>query len=178
MAKAVEMIEITARDGPLLIFCVLGHLAASAVPLDQSGLERKDIEKVWELQSKVIDKTRVPLDRTSDAVREKLVHLRKQVNDLLLGKNSGEDKEILEDLLRMIDDVFSGSEGLSQSEPAEERGTKTLVTVNPTFFLREPRGISDRPTSPASESTVVSGGPSSGTQAGDGEDRFERASSL
>ena len=48
--KALGMIEIIARDGPLLIFCQLGHLVATAVPLDQSRLEVKDIVKVWELQ--------------------------------------------------------------------------------------------------------------------------------
>jgi hypothetical protein len=88
-AKALEMIDMAARDGPLLIFCQLGHLAATAVPLNQSGLKRKDIEKVWELQMKVIEDKRLPLNRASDTVWEALGQLREQVNDLCLKVREG-----------------------------------------------------------------------------------------
>jgi hypothetical protein len=181
--KTLEMIDIAARDGPLLIFCLLGQLVASAVPLDLSGLEFEDIEKVRELQVKVIDKERLLLDRPSDKVWGDVGQLRKQVHDLL-GKNAGKDREIkiLQDLLQMIDDVcnlrFSGSEGPSQIEPSEEQGRKTSVGVNSRLSLGESRGISDQ-RSFASESTAVhGGGPSSGTQTSEGEVGFGRASSL
>jgi hypothetical protein len=169
--KALEMINITERDGPLLIFCLLGHLVATAVPLDQSGLERKDIEKVWELQRKVIDEKGRPLNRSSDTAWYALGQLRKQVNNLL-GKITGKDRDILEDLLQMIGDAFSGSEGPGQGEPAEEEvGPKTLSSG-------KSRGIGNRPISLASESTAVTRGLSSDAQTSEGEDSFERASSL
>ena len=125
MAKALEMIDITARDGPLLIFCQLVHLAATAVPLKQSGLEPKDIEKVWELQMKAIESTCLPLNRASDVVWKALGQLRELVNELC-GKNVGKDRKILERLLRMIDKVFhlrsSGSvDDPSECEPVEAR---------------------------------------------------------
>jgi hypothetical protein len=182
--KALEMIDITARDGPLLIFCLLGHLAVSAVPLDRSGLEFEDIEKVRELQVKVIDKERLLLNCPSDKVWGDVGQLRKQVCDLL-GKNAGKDREVkfLQDLLQLIDDVWnlrsSGSEGPSQIEPSEEQARKISVGVNSRSSLGESRGISDQ-RSFASEPTAVSGGlggPSSGTQISEGKIGFGRASS-
>jgi hypothetical protein len=179
-AKALEMIDISACDGPLLIFCQLGHLATTAVPLGQSGLERKDIEKVWELQKKVVEDRRLPLNRASDTIWEALGRLREQVNDLC-GKNTSKDGDFLQRLLRMIDDVhnhrFSGSEGPSQSELAEEQGPKILVTVNSTSSSGKSRGIRNR-SSFASESTAVTRGPSSGTQTSEDEDGFGSASPL
>jgi hypothetical protein len=170
-AKALEMINVTERDGPLLIFCQLGHLAATAVPLGQSGLELKDIEKVWELQKKVIEDKRLPLNRASYLVWEALGQHREQVNDLC-HKNTGADREILHRLLRMIDDVldlrFSGSEGFSRSEPAEEQDPKTSAAVNSASYSWGSRGISNRSSS-ASKSIAVAIGPSSGTQSGEGE---------
>ncbi|KAH9976973.1 hypothetical protein BJV77DRAFT_1052850, partial [Russula vinacea] len=127
-AKALEVIDIS---GPLLIFCLLGGLILRAVPLDQSGVEPEDIKRVWELQRKVIDKERLPLNRPSDPVWGKVDRLRNQ------------------ELLRTIDCVgnyrFSGSEGPGQSEPAEEQGCETLVAVDPTLSLgkRSADDISD-----------------------------------
>jgi hypothetical protein len=47
--KAREMLDATIRDGPLLNFCKLGHLAVTAVPSVGSGLEPAEIGKVQEL---------------------------------------------------------------------------------------------------------------------------------
>ena len=153
-AKALGMIDITARDGPLLIFCQLVHLAATAVPLNQSGLEAKDIERVWELQMEAIESKRLPLNRASDIVWKALGQLRELVNELR-GKNVGKDRKILERLLRMIDKVFhlrsSGSMDSGQGQPVEGR------------------------LSFASSSTVVDGGPSGDTQTSEGESDFGRA---
>ena len=156
-AKALGMIDIAARDGPLLIFCQLVHLAATAVPLNQSGLEPKDIEKVWKLQTEAIESERLPLNRASDIVWEAVGQLRELVNELR-SKNVGKDRKILERLLRTIDKVFhlrsSGSMGPSESEPVE--GRLGLYT----------------------SSTTVNGGPSSDTQTNGSEDDFGRACKL
>jgi hypothetical protein len=177
-AKAREMIDITARDGPLLIFCQLGRLAAMAVPINQSGLESEDIGKVWELQRKGIENTRLPLNRASGAVWEALGQLRKQVDDLR-DNNTGKDNEILQRLLRMIDDVYnprsSGSVGPAQSEPAEDQGTS--VVVNPTLPSGESRAAT-RHFSFASDSTAVTGGRFSSTLTSEGEGGFGGASSV
>jgi hypothetical protein len=180
MTKALEMIDIAARDGPLLILCQLGHLIATAVPLDQSGLQHEDIEKVLELQRKVVEDECLPLHHASDIVWEELSRLRIQVNDLC-GKNTGKDIEILRRLLQMINDAsnhrFSGPESPIQSEPAEEQGSNTSAALNPTSFSGESPGISNR-ISFASESTLVAGGPSNGTRMIEGEDSFGLGSAL
>ena len=159
-AKAHEMVHMTECDGPLLIFCQLGRLAASAVPLNRSGPERKDIEKVWELQKKVIEDKRLPLDRASNTVWKALGQLREQVSNLF-GKYtaSGNDKEFLERLLRMIDGVFKlRHSGPSQREPAEEQGPKSLASVNLPSSSGERRGARTRfQASFASDSTAVTG---------------------
>jgi hypothetical protein len=154
--KALEMIDIAARDGPLLIFCQLVHLAATAVPLNQSGLEHKDIEKVWELQMEAIEGKRLPLSRASDIVWEAVGQLRELVKELR-SKNVGKDRKILERLLRAIDKVFhlrsSGSMDPSESEPVKGR-----LCLD-------------------SSSTAVNGGPSSDTQISEGEVDFGQSSS-
>ncbi len=179
-AKAFEMIDITARDGPPLILFQLGHLITTAVPLHHSGLEPEDMEKVLDLQTKVIDKKRLPLNCASDSVWEALDGLREQVGDLC-GQNTGKDKEILQRLLGRIEYVlklrFSSSERPSQSELVKERGPKTPpVAASSMPSSGESRGVSNR-FNFASESTAVTGGPSSGTQTSRDEDGFGRAGS-
>ena len=178
--KAHEMIEITACDGPLLIFCQLGHFTSMAVPIEQSGLNPREIQRVWELQTKLIENKRLPLNRASETVWEALCQLREQVIDLC-DKNKGEDKEILQRLLQTIDDVWSlrisGEEGPSQSEPTEEQDPKTSVAVNSTSSSGGLRGIGSR-SSFAFESTAVTGVGSGGKKASDGEDYFGSATSL
>jgi hypothetical protein len=177
MAKAVEMIKITERDGPLLIFCQLGHLVATAVPLNQSGLQLNDVEKVLELQGNVIDNERLLSNCPSDTVWEELSQLQEQVKDLC-GKSTGKEIEIFQSLLGMIEDVSNlRSKSQSQSEPAEEQGPKTLAAVNSTSSSGESHGIGNR-FSFASGSTAVTGGSPSGTETIEGEDGSERASSL
>jgi len=158
-AKALEMIQIATRDGPLLIFCQLGHLAVTAVPVNQSGPKPKDIEKVLKLQMKVIENKRMPLKRASDIVWEALGQLRELVNALCI-KNTVKDRKLLERLLKMINKAFylrsSGSmdSESGQSEPAEKRRSF------------------------GSDSTAVNGGLSSDIQTSEDEDGFGRARSL
>jgi hypothetical protein len=155
--KALEMINIAARDGPLLIFCILGRLVLTAVPLDQSGVGLGDIERVWGLLRKVIDEERLNLNRPSDTVWGDIGQLRKQVNDQSDNNTGegGEDREILQKLLQMIDEL---------REPADEQGRKTSVGVDATS---ESHDTSNRFSS-ASESTAVTGGQSSGGEDGSG----------
>ncbi len=169
-AKARETAHITKRDGPLLIFCKLGHMAASAVPLALSDIEPKDIEEVWELQDKLIKDERLPLDYAFDTVWEELGQLREHVRDLWR-KNTDQDKEILGRLLRAIEDVYNRrsfrSEDPGQGRFVEEHGPNTSVVENSTWSRRVSRGISF-----ASGSTAVTGKPSGGTRTGEGEDGF------
>ncbi len=168
--KAHEMTHMSKRDGPLLIFCQLGHLATSAVPLAQSGVEPKDIGKVWEIQGKLIDNKCLPLDCASDTVWEALGQLQEHVYGLC-GKNTDQDKEILERLLQAIKNVYhrrsTSSEGPSQSKPVKEQDPNASVVENSTSSLWVSRG----PRS-ASRSTAVPGGPSSSTQTSEGEGGF------
>ena len=142
-AKALKMANKIASDGPLLIFCQLGHLATSTIPSCHSGLERKDIEKVLELQDKLVDNKRLPLNGASDSVWEDLDQLREQAIDLYgafsdftgdtgdpaagdeSNSKAGEEGELLKSILWKIDDVRSlrviRSEGPSHSGHVEER---------------------------------------------------------
>jgi hypothetical protein len=174
-AKALEMIDRTARDGTILILCKLGQLVAAAVPLDQSGLGHKDIDKVWELQRRlkeVVEEKQLPLHRASGTVWEVLRQLQDQVNDLC-GKNTGSDRVILRRLLRMIKDVYglrsSGSGHPGQSGPVEEQNSRTPVALD----LMSPPGELPGVSNVASESTAVAGGPPGGTQAREGENECE-----
>ncbi|KAI0290599.1 hypothetical protein BC826DRAFT_534404 [Russula brevipes] len=158
--KARQMVDEAARDGPLLIFCKLGHLATTAVPLDGSGLGTRDIEKVLELQRNIIQDPRRPLTPASEKVWAELGQLQHQVSDLY-SKNTSEDGDHLRHLLRMIDEVrhshAPASKENSPSENAEAPGSKTLVAVKPRLLLRESRR-SGRRSSFDSMSTLVTGG--------------------
>ena len=175
--KAREMIHRTECDGPLLIFCRLGHLAVVAIVLKDSGVESEDIEVVMELQRKVIEKRRLPLNKASTTAWKALIQLRHQVMDLC-DESTKKDRRILilHDLRQLIDSLYerrpSGSEGLS-SEHAEEQGPETSFAVRSTSS-GELRRIGNRFGSP----TAVTGGPSSGTQTNEGDSSFGRASSL
>ncbi len=133
------MIDVIARDGPLLIFCELGHLVATAVPLGQSGLRLKDIESVWELQRKLIDDERLPLKRASDTVWGALCRLQEQVNVLCCkNKNTSGDSAILKRLLGMMN-LASSSRGsrdsINRFNSASE-STALAVTVEPSSGTR------------------------------------------
>ena len=176
--KAVEMIKLAECDGPLLIFYHLGRLASAALPLDQSGLDLKDIESVLKLQKKVIKNKRLPLNRASEMVWEALSQLRQQVNDLY-GKNNVKDKDILQSLLCEIDDVYNlrYEEIPIQSEPAEEQDPNTSAAANSASSSGDSRAIPNRLSS-VSESTAATGGLSGDSQTREGEDGLGRESSL
>jgi hypothetical protein len=106
-SRAHKMISAVTRDGPLLVFCIVGHLVVTAIPLNQSRIEVKDIVKVLGLQRGIIRRAHLlPLSSTSNTAWEKLVQLRRHV-DHLRDQNTGRDREILQSLLWTIDDVFN-----------------------------------------------------------------------
>ena len=99
--KAREMLDATIRDGPLLNFCKLGHLAVTAVPSTGTGLERADIEKVMELQKKILADEHSPLNPASDRVWGNLNRLEHEVG-VATTKSSIEEREMLDQLLEII----------------------------------------------------------------------------
>ncbi|KAI0276167.1 hypothetical protein BC826DRAFT_1120336 [Russula brevipes] len=126
----------------LLIFCTLGHLATTVVPLDGSGLGEGYRED-----------PRRPLTHASETVWAELGQLRNQVSDLYSNHTS---EDYLHHLLGMIDYVRSSyapvSKEYNPSENAEAHGSNTLV-----LLPREPRRGSQRFSS-GSMSTLVTGG--------------------
>ena len=126
--RACEAIDQATCDGPLIIFYKLGRLVTTAVPFHGSGLERKDLEKVWELHRNMIKDQRLPLNRASDQVWEKLRGLRAHV-DYLCGKMSGEDGHMLQPLLEMINDVLSVAPDPKVPSPRERTAGRDPVTA-------------------------------------------------
>ena len=181
-AKALKMANILASDGPLSIFCQLGHLITSTIPSHHSGLERKDIEKVLEIQDRLVEDKRLPLNGASDSVWEDLDRLREQVLDLYGATasdttdtgdagdagdegdlNADEEGELLKSLLWKIDEVCSlrvtSSESPSRSEHVG--GQPRAVSQGETCLLISRASINLQPESPAptfssSHSTVQS----------------------
>ena len=107
--KAHEMIDIVASDGPLSIFCQLGHLATSTISSHNSDLDRKDIEKVLELQDKLMDDQQMPLNQASDTFWEDFDQLREQVEGLCGATSGGTGGEggSLDPLLQRINKVHN-----------------------------------------------------------------------
>jgi len=149
-----------------------------AVPLDKCRLALKDIGEVWELQRELFEDQRLPLYFASDTVWEELGRLRGQVNDLCC-RNVGEDREILQRLLRTIDDIYhlhvSGSKDRRERESAQDQGLKAGVAVDPTSSFRKLHGISN-PFSFDSGATVAIGGLSTSTQTNESKDGFGQQS--
>jgi hypothetical protein len=152
MAKAYTILDKAKRDGPLLNFCKLGHLAVMAVPFKGSGLQETDFKKLLDLQQKILDDSR-PLALASTPVWEDLDRLRDEVVDIREWSN-GEDEAHMQDLLANIDAVYSHRPSLTQARrehdhvQAQAFGTSAVVPPGP------PSGGYDR-SSYASTSTTV-----------------------
>jgi hypothetical protein len=148
--KALKVVNIIANDGPLSIFCQLGHLATSTIPSHDSDLEHKDIEKVLKLQDKLMADPRLPLNQlngASDKVWNDLDQLQKQVEDLCSAisggtvdtghaddrDNAGEEVELLQPLLQKIGNVrnlrVTRSKGPSHNGHAEKRPSTVPQTT-------------------------------------------------
>jgi len=151
--KARETIDRAERDGPLLVFYKLGHLATTAVPLDGSGLDTKDLEKVWKLMENMIENEGLALNRASVQVWEKLGRLQAEVTHLRDNlKMSSEDSDRLQSLLKIIDRSKELNSTSSEHAFAEGAGT-------PTSLLRKQRGSISR----SSFSSDTTGGQSGTT---------------
>ena len=160
--KALKMAKMITSDGPLLIFCQLGDLATSTLPSHHSGLERKDIEKVLELQDRLKMGQRPPLKDASVTVWEDLDRLQKQVEDLCDAAtggtgdtgnldnagdggnvddegNTGEERELLQSLLQRIYDVrnlrIEANGGSSSGTPTTETSESEHVFERATCQL-------------------------------------------
>jgi hypothetical protein len=155
-AKAHETIDRAERDGPLLIFYKLGQLATTAVPLDGSGLDTKDLEKVSKLMENMIENEGPALNRASDQVWEKVGRLQAEVTHLRDNlKMSSEDRDRLQSLLEIIDRSKELNSSSSEHASAEGAGT-------PSSLLRKQPG-SFRQLSFSSDTTAVTRGQSGTT---------------
>jgi hypothetical protein len=143
-AKALKMVNIIASDGSLLIFCQLGHLATSTILSHHSGLKRKDIEKIFNLQDKLMVDPRLPLNGASDTVWNDLDRLQKQVEDLCGATsgetgNAGNEVELLQPLLQRIDNVrnlrVEVKRGSSSSTPTTETIKGEQGFEGATYFI-------------------------------------------
>ncbi|KAN0109233.1 hypothetical protein V8E52_009561 [Russula decolorans] len=132
--KALKMVKTITSDGPLLIFCQLGHLATSTIPSHHSGLERKDIVKVLELQDKLMADQRMPLNRASESVEDLC-----GVTGVTSGGtgdigNAGEEGELLQRLLRRIDHRSLAIAGMPRNDlvpsPSGLKSMDRLVLVH------------------------------------------------
>ncbi|KAI9442075.1 hypothetical protein BJY52DRAFT_1318691, partial [Lactarius psammicola] len=103
MAKAHAMLDMAARDGPLLNFCKLGHLGMMTVPFKGSGLRYTDFEKLLNLLQKMMEDPRLTL--ASTPVWEDLGRLRDEV-DHTRATCSIEDATHMWDLLAKINAVY------------------------------------------------------------------------
>ena len=151
--KALKMAKIVSGDGSLLIFCQLGHLATSTIASHHSGIKRKDIKKVLELQDKLMVDQQLSLNGASDTVRGDLSHLRKQVEDLCgatsggtvdtgkSGDAGGEGELLLPLLWKKIEvvsqrvEVHGGSS--SRTQTAETSGGHEFERVHFTYLFLE-----------------------------------------
>jgi hypothetical protein len=141
-------------------------LALTAVPLDGSGLDTKDLEKVLNLMENMIENESRALNCASVQVWEKLGRLRAEVTHLRDNlKMSSEDSDRLQSLLKIID--RSRELNSSSSEHASAEGAGTLTSL-----LQKQRGSI---LSFSSDATAVTGGQSGATSTS--EDKFGGTSS-
>ncbi|KAI0275766.1 hypothetical protein BGY98DRAFT_990938 [Russula aff. rugulosa BPL654] len=151
-AKALKMVNIIATDGPLSIFCQLGHLATSTIPSHHSGLQREDIEKVLELQDKLAEDKRLPLNGASDTVIDLFGATSGGTGDTGNAGDedegnlsAGEERELLKSLLWKIDHVrnlrVTRSEGPSHSGYSEKRPTDVSQESGPHTILSSPSTV-------------------------------------
>ena len=121
--KAPEMLDATIRDGPLLNFCKLGHLAVATVPFVGSGLETAEIGKAQELQEKML---KSPLTRASDRAWRKLNELELEVRNANT-KRSDDEKDMLDRLLGLIKRAKAplSAQQLRVNPSPDERGAQT-----------------------------------------------------
>jgi hypothetical protein len=141
------------------------------------------MENVLKLQEKVIENARLPLNLVSDTVWEELGRLREQVKELCR-KSSGEDKGTLRQPLLIIGDAFNSSEECPSSSELSNF-QKQAPNIPVLWIQRRPRGgradssgIPNLPSSAPGSTAATTIGPSTGTETGEGEGDFIRATSF
>ncbi|KAF8271300.1 hypothetical protein EI94DRAFT_1720852 [Lactarius quietus] len=147
MAKAHETLDIAVRDGSMLNFVKLGHLATTAVPSEGSGLEDAEFEKVVDLLQKMMDDSELPLQLASVKVWEDLSRLRDQVQDIS-AKSIDDDKAKLQALQAKIDIVHDqgpyASQRPSQSNDTQAQASGSSTVAQPRQSSPEPMPSHDR----------------------------------
>ena len=141
MAKAHETLDLAVRDGSLLNFIKLGHLATTAVPFEGSGLEEAELGKLVDLLQKMMDDSELPLQLASVNVWEDLSRLRDQVREIST-KSNDDDKFKLQALQGKIDIVHSqgpyATQGLSQSDDAQAQASGSWTVLQSRRSSPEP----------------------------------------
>ena len=141
MAKAHETLDLAVRDGQLLNFVKLGHLATTAVPFEGSGLEDAEFGKLVDLLQKMMDDSALPLQLASVKVWEDLSRLRDQVRDIS-ANSSDDDRANLQALQAKIDVVhYQGPyalHGPNQSNHPEAPASGSSVVVQSRQSSPEP----------------------------------------
>ncbi|KAI9440904.1 hypothetical protein H4582DRAFT_1939954 [Lactarius indigo] len=155
MARTHTMLEMAARDGPLLNFCKLGHLGMMAVPFEGSSLRDTDFNKLLNLLQTMMEDPRLTL--ASTPVWKDLGQLRVEVRDTHASSN--EDKTNMRNLLAKIDAVYIRPSSTQEHHPSDHvesqaSGTSAVVQSD---LPRAPRGPmpSNERFSYASTSTAV-----------------------
>jgi hypothetical protein len=141
MAKAHESLDMAVRDGSLLNFVKLGHLATTAVPSEGSGLEDAEFQKLVDLLQKMMDDSELPLQLASVKVWEGLSQLRDQVLEIS-AKSIDDDKAKLQPLQEKIDIVHNqgpfASRGPSQCNQTQTQASGSSTVVQPRPSSPEP----------------------------------------
>ncbi|KAN0129262.1 hypothetical protein V8E53_012961 [Lactarius tabidus] len=141
MAKAHESLDMAVRDGSLLNFVKLGHLATTAVPSEGSGLEDAEFQKLVDLLQKMMDDSELPLQLASVKVWEGLSQLRDEVREIS-AKSIDDDKAKLQPLQEKIDIVHDqgpfASRGPSQCNQTQTQASGSSTVVQPRPSSPEP----------------------------------------
>ncbi|KAH9043979.1 hypothetical protein EDB84DRAFT_851045 [Lactarius hengduanensis] len=158
MVKAHDMLDVAERDGSLLNFIKLGHLATTAVPFEGSGLKDAEFGKLVDLLQKMMDDPALPLQLASVHVWEDLSQLRDKVREIS-AKISDDDKAKLQALLAKIDTVHDQGPYAVQA-PSQSNHTQAQASGISSAAVQA-RGSSQElvpghdGSSPASASTAV-----------------------
>ena len=155
MAKAHETLDMAVRDGPLLNFVKLGHLATTAVPFEGSGLEDGEFGKLLDLLQKMMDDSALPLQLASVKVWEDLSRLRDQVRDIC-AKSSDDDRATLQALEAKIDVVhYQGPYAAQEPNYSQAQASGSSSVVLRRLSSPEPIPGHETRSSHASASTAV-----------------------
>ena len=141
MAKAHETLDIAVRDGSMLNFVKLGHLATTAVPFEGSGLEEGELGKLVELLQKMMDDSELPLQLASAKVWEDLSRLRDEIREIS-AKSSDDDRAKLQALQEKIE-IVHGQGPYASQRPSQNNDTQAQASGSSTVV--QPRQSSPEP---------------------------------